>query len=81
MLKSVNTRVKECIQIRSKMQEFNLDAFEELEVFVEAMNRHIKNGDRCMGEIFLPNIRRYFIYNLEDVEGVESTVLLRTKKE
>ena len=81
MLKSVNTRVKECIQIRSKMQEFNLDAFEELEVFVEAMNRHIKNGDRCAGQIFLPSIRRNFIYNLEDVEGVESTVLLRTKKD
>lgn len=76
-MKSLQKRIAECIELRSKMQYLNIDEYEELAPFIEVMNRHIRDGGRYNGTIYLPSIGRKFVYALENKEGIESTVLLR----
>jgi len=78
--KTLGTRIKECIQIRSKMQQFGIDGLDELAPFIQAMNDHVKDGKRRADVIHIKSIERYFEYRLEDIEGVESHVSIKNKR-
>jgi hypothetical protein len=76
-MKSVATRVKECVELRSKLQQLGIDGFPELQPFVQAMNEYVRDGERRVGLIPLPVLGgKKFKYALEETEGVESVVTI-----
>ena len=74
--KSLSTRIKESIEIRSRMKAFGLEKFKELAPFIEAMNEHVKTGKRCVGSIYMVSAGRVFRFWLEDAEGCESRIVV-----
>lgn len=79
-MKSLSKRVQECIELRSKLQQLGIDGFEELQPFVEDMNKYVHDGKRRVGLITMPSLdNRKFRYMLEDADGVDSIVRITAK--
>jgi len=73
----MNERVKDCVELRSKLKYFGLDHYEELKPYIERMNAYVRDGEESEGTIQLPSIQRKFIYTFVSASGKECTIVLK----
>jgi len=76
-IKDTAERVKDCIELRSKLKYFGLDEYEELKPYVDRMNAYVRTGEYSEGTIILPTIQRKFTYKLTADVGKECTIVLK----
>jgi hypothetical protein len=76
-MKTIQERLKDCVQLRSKLKYFGLDGYDELKPFIEHMNMYIRDGHSSEGTIAMPSIDRKFVYCLASQVGKECTILLK----
>jgi len=76
-MKTIAERLKDCIQLRSKLKQLGLDGYDELKPFIENMNKYVRDGESSSGSIPMPSIERKCVYLLDSRSGKESTVLLK----
>ena len=61
-MKPLNQRVKECINIRSKMNDLGISVLDSIKKYNDIMNEYIRTGKSTNGEIPIPEINRRLIY-------------------
>ena len=76
-MKELQERLKDCIQLRSKLKYFGLDGYDELKPFIDNMNMYVRDGHSSEGSIVMPSIERKFVYCLTSRLGKECTILLK----
>jgi hypothetical protein len=67
-------RVKQCIVIRSKMNELGISNLDSMKVYNDIMNNYIRTGENNVGSILIPEINRRLFY---DFNSKECTVTLK----
>jgi hypothetical protein len=73
-MKTLGDRVKECINIRSKMNELGISNLDSMKVYNDIMNNYIRTGENNVGSILIPEINRRLFY---DFNSKECTVTLK----
>lgn len=76
MIKELKDRIKECINIRSQINELGIDSLESMKEYYNIMNSYIRNGEKVNGKISINEINRTLYYLFNDTSG-ECTVRLK----
>lgn len=76
-MKSLSERVKECINIRCKMNELGISELDSVKTYNDIMNNYIRTGESKSGVIIIPEINRRLHY---DFNSYECTVTLKMNK-
>jgi|LauGreDrversion2_5_1035112.scaffolds.fasta_scaffold220176_2 hypothetical protein len=67
-------RVKQCIVIRSKMNELGISNLDSIKTYNDIMNNYIRTGECKSGVVLVPEINRQLFY---DFNNKECTVTLK----
>jgi hypothetical protein len=76
MIKPLKDRIKECINIRSKMNELGISELASIEEYNNIMNHYIRTGEPKTGKIVINEINRTLYYTFTD-DSQECTVTLK----
>lgn len=76
MVKELKDRVKECITIRSKMNELGISTLASVQEYIDIMNDYIRTGEKSNGKILINEINRTLHYEFPD-DTKDCTVTLK----
>jgi hypothetical protein len=76
MSKSASEKCKECVTIRTKMNELGFDRLQESQLVYKKMNEFIKTDEEIRGRLFIPSLQKFLVYNFITKIGKDSNVLL-----
>lgn len=76
-IKTVDQRVQECLQLRSKLKELGIDKHNDLREYFEHMNAFVRDGTGYSANQTLPTLERKLEYTFSTQSHVESTAVLR----
>ena len=77
-IKELSDRIKECINIRSQMNDLGLSELFSMKEYYNIMNDYIRTGQKSNGIIDINEINRQLYYTFNDNSG-ECTVVLKVK--
>jgi len=77
-IKELSDRIKECINIRSQMNDLGLSELFSMKEYYNIMNNYIRTGQKSNGIIDINEINRELHYTFNDNSG-ECTVVLKVK--
>ena len=66
MIKELKERIKECINIRSKMNELGISELASIEEYNNIMNHYIRTGEPKTGKIVINEINKEFSDHFKD---------------
>ena len=76
MIKELKERIKECINIRSQMNELGISVLASIEEYNNIMNHYIRTGEPKTGKIVINEINRTLHYEFSD-HSKDCTVTLK----
>jgi hypothetical protein len=80
MIKQLKDRIKECINIRSQMNELNISGLTSIEEYNNITNHYIRTGEPKTGTILINEINRILYYEFPD-DSKECTVTLKVNND